>query len=82
MKYPYPTNIITNYRKDFNKQNGNDGLTNTKNPKDAFNLEKEHKIINPHPVDNKTTARVDFQPFSVVPHTTQKKRVEKSNAPF
>lgn len=35
----------------------------------AFNLEKEHKIINPHNMDMKTTTRVDFQPFSVIPQT-------------
>jgi len=28
--------------------------------KEAFNLEKEHKIINPHKMELKTTAKVDF----------------------
>lgn len=69
VKYPYPNNIITNYRKDFNKGNGadSDAIKDKKHRKQAFNLEKEHKIINPHKMDLKTTTRVDYQPFSVIP---------------
>jgi len=44
-----------------------DAVLDKEHRKEAFNLEKEHKIINPHKMELKTTARVDFQPFSVVP---------------
>jgi hypothetical protein len=66
VKYPYPSNIITNYKKDYAKSHPSAGLFDP-SVKEAFNLEKEHKIINPHQMDLKTTTRVDFQPFSVVP---------------
>jgi hypothetical protein len=65
VKYPYPTNIITNYRKDFS--DGNPARVDVECRKEAFNLEKEHKIINPHQMDMKTTTRVDFKPFTVAP---------------
>lgn len=65
VKYPYPSNIITNYKKDFTKGK-QEGLGDP-TVKEAFNLEKEHKIINPHKMDMKTTAKVDFKPFQVVP---------------
>ena len=61
VRYPYPSNIITNYQKDYDK------LINKKytsigafSPEQAFNLEKEHKILNPHNMDMKTTTRVDY----------------------
>ena len=31
-----------------------------KDPKDAFNLEKEYKNINPHKIENITTTKNDF----------------------
>ena len=62
VKYPYPNSIITNYRKDFHKSSGLEGshVQDKEHRKMAFNLEKEHKIINPHDMDMKTTTRVDF----------------------
>lgn len=62
VKYPYPQNIITNYKKDYNKANGagSERVQDIEHRKEAFNLEKEHKILNPHQMDMKTTARVDF----------------------
>ena len=61
VKYPYPSNIITNYKKDFTKTDGvfSTGACNYSKD-EAFNLEKEHKILNPHSMDLKTTTRVDF----------------------
>jgi hypothetical protein len=69
VKYPYPNNIITNYKKDYNKGNGagSENIKDAEHRKMAFNLEKEHKIINPHKMELKTTAKVDFKPFSVIP---------------
>ena len=64
VKYPYPANIITNYKKDYNGYSGSaHRITN----EEAFNLEKEHKIINPHGMDFKTTTRIDYKPFAVAP---------------
>jgi hypothetical protein len=31
--------------------------------KDAFNYEKEHKIINPHKMEEGTTNKEAYQPF-------------------
>ena len=42
---------------------------------DAFNLEKETKIINPHKMDSGTTAAANFQPF--VPEVKFKKVKKK-----
>ncbi len=58
--YPYPNNIITNYKKDYNKAGGIENARDVEHRKQAFNLEKEHKIINPHPMDAATTAKADF----------------------
>lgn len=62
VKYPYPTGVITNYKKDYNKGNGvgSENVKDVEHRKMAFNLEKEHKILNPHRMDMKTTTRVDF----------------------
>jgi hypothetical protein len=68
VKYPYPNNIITNYKKDYHKGNC-ENVKDLEHRKMAFNLEKEHKIINPHKMELKTTTRIDFQPFSVIPQT-------------
>lgn len=69
MKYPYPNNIVTNYKKDYHKSGeaGKGHAEDREHRKMAFNLEKEHKIINPHRMDLHTINKVDFQPFSVVP---------------
>ena len=52
VRYPYPKNVFSNYKqnyRDMYKQ------TDIKNHKDAFNMEKESKIINPHKMDLSTT---------------------------
>jgi len=63
VKYPYPQNIITNYKKDFHPRTA----LYQPHKDEAFNLEKEHKIINPHQMDLNTTKKVDFKPFIVEP---------------
>ncbi len=69
VKYPYPSNIITNYKKDFESREA--AQVDVKCRKEAFNLEKEHKILNPHSMDMKTTTRVDFKPFTVAPQNNK-----------
>jgi len=63
VKYPYPHGIVTNYQKDYLKH----GRYRQLSRDEAFNLEKEHKTLNPHEMDFKTTSRVDYLPFSVFP---------------
>ena len=48
VRYPYPKNLISNYQKEYPGKLSN---TRVQNHKDAFNIEKEHKIINPHNMD-------------------------------
>jgi hypothetical protein len=60
VRYPYPKNISSGYQKDFCKDE-------KYNPKDvtgeAFNLEKEAKIINPHKMDLVTTSKSYYKNF-------------------
>jgi hypothetical protein len=58
VRYPYPKALFSNY-----KQNYYGKLTSTevKNHKQAFNLEKESKIINPHKMDMMTTNKTKFR---------------------
>lgn len=64
VRYPYPKNLGTGYQKDFCR-------VNNKSPKElrgeAFNLEKEAKIINPHRMDMNTTANTHFKKHNVKP---------------
>ncbi len=57
VKYPYPRNLITNYQKEYPSK-----ISQAKvlSEKDAFNIEKEHKIINPHPMELSTTNKVVY----------------------
>ena len=50
--------------------------------KEAFNLEKEHKIINPHKMDAATIAKTDFQFFTVMPQKSKGHDKKSNNAPF
>ena len=52
VRYPYPKNLLSGYQKDF-KQKLKSNLRSKKD--EAFNLEKESKIINPHKMDLATT---------------------------
>jgi len=46
VRYPYPSMAVSNYQKEFARKDAF-----AKNHKNAFNLEKESKIINPHKMD-------------------------------
>eukprot|EP00349_Pseudokeronopsis_sp_Brazil_P007977 CAMPEP_0202964028 /NCGR_PEP_ID=MMETSP1396-20130829/8087_1 /ASSEMBLY_ACC=CAM_ASM_000872 /TAXON_ID= /ORGANISM="Pseudokeronopsis sp., Strain Brazil" /LENGTH=134 /DNA_ID=CAMNT_0049685783 /DNA_START=492 /DNA_END=893 /DNA_ORIENTATION=+ len=81
IKYPYPSNIITQYKKEYRQKEG-DMKAGNFTKEQAFNLEKEHKIINPHNMDMHTTARVDFKPFAVVPQKKELKVELKQPVPF
>ena len=64
VKYPYPKNLISNYQKEYPSKHG---TTHMISKEDAFNIEKEHKIINPHKMELSTTNKVAFQAFQVKP---------------
>lgn len=48
---------------------------------DAFNLEKETRIINPHPMELSTTHNTTFTPFKVLPPKRELRPLPKSDAP-
>lgn len=52
--------MITNYQKEYHSKMQQAKLLSQK---DAFNHEKEHKIINPHRMELSTTNKVSYQPF-------------------
>lgn len=49
---------------------------------EAFNLEKESKIINPHQMDMKTTSGNTFKNFKVGPRAKEVKRVNDDKKPI
>jgi len=71
VKYKYPPHVGTNYQKEFAQYNSITA-TGSKNTAEAFNVEKEHKIINPHQVEKLTVNRIDYQPFKVQPKEPKK----------
>jgi hypothetical protein len=64
VRYPFPTTLKSGYQKDFK-----DKLKKTIVVKkaDAFNLEKEAKIINPHKMDMNTTNGSTYKSFELKP---------------
>lgn len=50
VKYPYPKNMTSFYNKEYHQKLDKATLP----PKDPFNPEKEHKILNPHRMDTTT----------------------------
>ena len=71
IKYKYPPQIGTNYQKEHANFNSTKavGRNNTGEP---FNVEKEHKIINPHKVEKLTINRIDYQPYTIQPREPKK----------
>lgn len=60
VRYPFPTSMCSGYQKDF-KNKLKDTIVLRKG--EAFNLEKEAKIINPHRMDLDTTNGSVFKSF-------------------
>ena len=58
VKYPYPKRLYSNYKQNYY---GKLAQTNVQDHKNAFNLEKESKIINPHNMDLSTTNKTKFR---------------------
>jgi hypothetical protein len=61
VKYPFPQNVNSNYTKDYLKYKQYKQIS----MQEAFNLEKEHKIINPHKVDCQTVSKDKYKGFKV-----------------
>ena len=76
VRYPYPKKMGTSYQKSYPTQ------SSEKKKFEPFNLEKEHRIINPHKMELRTTNRADFQSFRVVKEKKPAKRAEGTNAPL
>lgn len=64
VRYPFPNSLKSGYQKDFK-----DKLKKTivVRKADAFNLEKEAKIINPHKMDMNTTNGSTYKSFELKP---------------
>jgi hypothetical protein len=78
VRYPYPPCTMSQYQKEYmNKINHARLLTE----EDAFNLEKETRIINPHPMELSTTHKTTFTPFKVMPPKRELRPLPKSDAP-
>ena len=58
VRYPYPKTLFSNYRQNYY---GKLTQTEVKNHKQAFNLEKETKIINPHRMELDTTNKTKYK---------------------
>jgi hypothetical protein len=71
VKYKYPPQVGTNYQKDYAKYNSIK-TAGAFSKADNFNVEKEHKIINPHKVEKLTINRIDYQPFNIQPREPKK----------
>jgi hypothetical protein len=75
VKYHYPPQVGTNYQRDYAKYNSIKAVGKN-NTAENFNVEKEHKIINPHKVEKLTINRIDYQPFKI-----QQREQKKLQAP-
>ena len=64
IKLSYPKTLYSEYMKDFSDKLKQ---TNVISKDDAFNLEKEAKIINPHRMDFETTHSSTFKNFKIIP---------------
>lgn len=57
VRYPYPRHMITNYQKEYDNKLRETALITKP---EAFNIEKEHKILNPHKMELSTTNKTTF----------------------
>ncbi len=76
IKYHYPKGMTTTKQAEFKTKS-------CKRDLDCFNLEKEHKVINPHNMELKTTTNICFQPFKIKQNSNkQREQVEQIPAKF
>jgi len=61
VRYPYPK-LYSNYKQNYSKKLKD---ARVQSHKQAFNLEKESKIINPHRMEKSTTNADTFKKFAI-----------------
>ena len=79
-----PLKMASHYKQNFRKA-GMPPPPGSKKPTTgdaAFNLEKEHRIINPHKMDLRTTNRDEFKAFNILPNPARKQYVAPDKMPF
>ena len=79
MRYPYPKSLLSGYQKDFQRKNKETIVTKKG---EAFNLEKESKIINPHKMDLGTTSGSTYKNFEVSPKKKEYKKADDEKRPI
>lgn len=79
VKYPYPKAVRSNYKQDYYDKKD---YIKAVRPKEAFNIEKEHKIINKHKMDLSTTCKDNFKEFKVTATRKSVDRVAQQPAPI
>ncbi|CDW82272.1 UNKNOWN [Stylonychia lemnae] len=73
-KYQYPQVVKSSqFRQDYKEEKPI--------PKEIFNLEREHRIINPHKMQLLTMTQTDFKPFVAPPRVKTPKEGFMTNAP-
>lgn len=79
VRYPYPKSMGSGYQKDYQEKLKN---TVVLKQSEAFNLEKESKIINPHKVESNTTNKSNFKDFKTEPKKKKIRVAENENKPI
>lgn len=81
VRYHYPTCVHTTYHQQHQAHNSSKAV-GRKNTGEAFNVEKEHKIINPHHVEGNTQSMITYKPFDVQPKEKRQPDVPKDMPPY
>lgn len=71
--FKYPSGIQSNYKNDYHKQQHI--------KKEIFNLEREHRIINPHKMQLMTIKDSDYKPFKAEHRPRSAQLKHKNDAP-
>ena len=80
VRYPYPKQLNSNYK--VNYAPGKLEQAGVKSHKQAFNLEKESKIINPHRMETKTTTKEEFKGLMGEKNKSKKPIPEQEEKPI
>lgn len=51
-------------------------------PNEGFNVEKEHKVINPHRMELSTTNKTNYNAFKVQPKVKEQRVAQQNDAPM
>lgn len=78
VRYPYPK-LYSNYKQHYFSKLAN---TKVQDHKQAFNLEKEAKIINPHRMEKTTTHQDTYKNFKVPQKAAAPGKIPKEKVPI